>query len=160
VSLGESPGVCARRAHLQSAAASIQTWCISSLLPPPFLPLTSFQLRQPQPQLQHLRIIRRAQARNRIPARSGRKARSATTLIAALGDVVQDVRVRIKDRVDEADAALAGVVAGLVDQGEDGAGGRRGSGGAVHEGEVAVDSDDIVCAVGLEEGQEGNAMVK
>jgi hypothetical protein len=58
--------------------------------------------------------------------------------------------VRIEDRIDEADAAFAGVVAGLVDQSEDGAGRWRGGGGAVDEGEVAVDGDYVVCAVGLE----------
>jgi hypothetical protein len=122
---------------------------------PPILPLIllpSSHLRQPQPQLQHLRIIRRAQPRNRIPARSRRKARRATTLVAALRDIVQNARVRVEDWVDEADAAFAGVVAGLVDQSEDGAGRGRGGGGAVDEGEVAVDGDHVVCAVGLEGG--------
>ena len=55
----------------------------------------------------------------------------------------------VEDGVDEADAAFAGVVAGLVDQCEDGACCGRGGGGAVDEGEVAVDGDDVVCAVGL-----------
>jgi hypothetical protein len=120
-------------------------------LPSSFLSflLTSSHLRQPQPQLQHLRIIRRPQPRNRIPARRRRKARRATTLIAAFRDIVQNARVRIENRVDEADATLAGVVAGLVDQGEDGAGRGRGGRSAVDEGEVAVDGDHVVCAIGL-----------
>jgi hypothetical protein len=62
--------------------------------------------------------------------------------------------VRIEDRVDKANAALADVVAGLVDKGEDGARCGGGGGGAVNEREVAVDGDDVVCAVGLEKGQD------
>jgi hypothetical protein len=114
------------------------------------LSLPSYPLRQPQPQLQHLRIIRRAQPRDRIPARRRRETRGATTLVAALRDIVQNARVRVKHRIDEANAAFAGVVAGLVDQGENRAGRGRGGGGAVDEGEVAVDGDHVVCAVGLE----------
>ena len=54
--------------------------------------------------------------------------------------------------IDEADAAFAGVVAGLVDQSEDGAGCGSGGRGAVDEGEVAIDGDDVVCPVGLDGG--------
>lgn len=55
----------------------------------------------------------------------------------------------VEHRIDETDAAFASVVARLVDQGEDRAGSGRGGGCAVDKGEVAVDCDDVVCAVGL-----------
>ena len=58
----------------------------------------------------------------------------------------------VQDRVDEADAAFADGVARLVDQRENAASCGRGGGGAIDEGEVAVDGDDVVCAVSLRRG--------
>lgn len=48
----------------------------------------------------------------------------------------------IKGRVDEADGALAGVVAGFVDQGQDGPEDGRGARGAVHELPFTINGDD------------------
>lgn len=107
-------------------------------------------LIQPHPQIQHLRIIRGAQARHRIPTRCALETRGPTPLIPALDHVVEDLRVRVRHGVDEADAVLLLVQPGLVDQRQDRPQGGRGGGGAVDLGEGAVDGDDVVGSLLLE----------
>lgn len=120
--------------------------------PPPSSSSSSPSSRQSQEPRQHFREIRRAQPGDWIPPLHGREARRAAALVATAGDIVQHVRGGVEGRVDEADAALADVEAGLVDEGEDGADGGGGGGGAVDEGEGAVDGDDVVGAVGADVG--------
>lgn len=56
--------------------------------------------------------------------------------------------MRVQGGIDEADGAFAEIESGLVDEGDDGAeDGGRGR-GAVDEGELAVDGDDVVGPVG------------
>jgi hypothetical protein len=52
-------------------------------------------LIQAHEKLQQGRVIRRAQSRNRIPARNSRKAIRAATRIGAISDIVEDPRVSI-----------------------------------------------------------------
>jgi hypothetical protein len=76
-------------------------------------------LGQRQPKRQHLREVRRAQPSDRIPAGCCLETSSATTLVATLCDVVEDLRVGVGRRVDESNTALADRKASLVDQGQD-----------------------------------------
>ncbi len=68
-------------------------------------------------------------------------------MVSARGDVVQDARVGVEGRVNEADGTFSGIGTLLVDEGDDAAecGGR--CGGAIDQAQAAVDGDDVVCAV-------------
>ena len=120
--------------------------------PPPKNPSlqmpTPRTLRQSHKNSQHLLIVRRSQPRHRIPSRYGRKPRSPTSLIAARRDIVQHAWIRIECRIEEADSALSAVNALLVDERDDTAQGRRGCRSAVDKTDGAVNSDNVVGAVG------------
>lgn len=62
---------------------------------------------------------------HRIPPRRGREALCPAALVAASCDVVENLRVGVCNRVDEADGALLGIQALLVDECEDRRKGRR-----------------------------------
>jgi len=71
--------------------------------------------RQAQPKLQHFRIIRRPQSSNRIPAHRTVEPSRTATLITTLRNIVEDLRMRIRSRIDEADTALTDIEARLVE---------------------------------------------
>ena len=68
-------------------------------------------------------------------------------MVAALGNVVEDVWVRVGGWVDETNAALADVQSLLVDERQDRAESRSTGGCAEDQGEAAVDGDHVVGTV-------------
>lgn len=80
---------------------------------------SSFTSWQAQKQIQHLRVVRRAKTRDRVPPLDGGEAVGAAARVAAVLDVVQYRGVLVQDGVDEADGLLAGVEALLIDAGDD-----------------------------------------
>ena len=110
-------------------------------------------LRQRLKNRQQLLIIRRAQPRDGIPAGHGGKPSRAAPLVPAAGDIVEGAGIGVDGGVDEADGALAGVGALLVDQRDDAAEGRARGRGPVDELQRAVDGDDVVGAVGGDVGE-------
>ncbi len=108
--------------------------------------------RQIQEQIQHPGEIRGAQARDGIPAADGLEALGATARVRAVRDVVQDVRVLVERRVDEADGVLAAGEALFVDAVDDGReDGGAGASAALERG-VAVDVGCDVVTVGGDVG--------
>ena len=61
---------------------------------------------QTQGKIQQSRVIRRAQSRDRIPARHGREPWGPAALITTASNVVQDGRVGVQDGVEEAEGLL------------------------------------------------------
>lgn len=84
---------------------------------------------------------------DRVPTLHCRETRRAAALVAALNDIVEDARVRVRDRVEESSAALSSVETLLVDECNDRAKRGRGSRGAEDKPECAVDGDHVVCSV-------------
>lgn len=89
----------------------------------------------------------RSESCNRIPTWGSRESRSATALVTALGDVVQNARMGIQGRIDEANRALSNIQASLVDLGQDASECWTTGAGAIDEPERAVNSDNIVCSI-------------
>jgi hypothetical protein len=75
--------------------------------------------RQSQENLLQLRVNRRPQPRDWIPARLRFEAVRATSRITAHGDVVESLGVCIQRRIQEADWALVSCDAGFVEEGYD-----------------------------------------
>lgn len=99
------------------------------------------------------REIRCPQTSHGIPSRGGREPGGAAAGIAAAGDIVQQAWVGVEGGVDEPDTAFTQVESGFVDQRQERADDGDGGGGAVDQGEGAIDSGDVVgsvrCDVGI-----------
>lgn len=89
-----------------------------------------------------------ATSHRNIPACSRVEANGSATGVVTLGDVVENLRVCVGYRVDEANRAFADSVASLVDQSEDRAKRRGGGRCAKDLRPFAVDGGDVVGSVG------------
>lgn len=90
----------------------------------------------------------RSSTYHRIPPRRRRKPLCATSLVRALRDIIEDLRMGVCNRIDETDAAFTGVEALLIDERQDGRQSRRRGRCAIDEGEIAVNGDNIVGSAG------------
>jgi hypothetical protein len=86
--------------------------------------------------------------RSQDPNQARRKARSPTALVPARHDVVEQFWILINRRVDELHGTLPNIQPRGVDEGHDTSENRRATTCSIDKGEVTVDSDHVVYAVG------------
>lgn len=100
--------------------------------------------------LRQLREIRRTQARHGIPSARSLEPRSIATRVATLGDIIENLRVRVKNRVNKADGGFSSLQTLLVDEREHGAPDGRGQGRAADEVPLAAAEDELAVADGAD----------
>ena len=110
------------------------------------------QSRQSQEQVQHLRIIRRAQSSHWIPTLHSREPLGPTTRISAIDDIIQHLRMLIERRVHKAQSTFTDLDPLFHDPVDQGCENGSGAGSSSFEDEAAGVEDGEVVAVGGDVG--------